>query len=371
MFLVFVSNVLNHHSRFLCEELIKKCDNFCFVSTDYFGDVGYQKPLNEKYVVNYNASNKQIVQKLIIEADAVIYGSCPNELISIRMELNKLSFLYTERFFKKGTWRRFIPQTKKKIYNRLLKYKNKRLYVLAASSYVKDELKKLRFPVEKCFKFGYFPETRYYEIADKVIDEKEKKSILWAARFIDWKHPELPILIAKQLVKDGYNFTLRMIGDGPKKSKIMKFAIKSGVQKNIRFLGSLSPNEVRDFMEKSEFFLFTSDQKEGWGAVLNESMNSCCVAIANIKAGSTQFLIDGKTNGLIYNDETPKKIANIIADLWKNERKRKQISLGAYNTIADDWNSKRAAERLVDVILLLKNDRNPINLYRDGILSEA
>ena len=52
-------------------------------------------------------------------------------------------------------------------------------------------------------------------------------------------------------------------------------------------------------MEKSEIFLFTSDKGEGWGAVLNESMNSACAVVASHAIGSVPFLLkDGENPSL-------------------------------------------------------------------------
>ncbi len=46
-------------------------------------------------------------------------------------------------------------------------------------------------------------------------------------------------------------------------------------------LGAMSPDKVRAYMERADVFLFTSDFNEGWGAVLNESMNSGCAVVAS------------------------------------------------------------------------------------------
>ena len=53
-------------------------------------------------------------------------------------------------------------------------------------------------------------------------------------------------------------------------------------------------------MEKSSIYLFTSNFDEGWGAVLNESMNSACAVISSHAAGATPFLISHNINGLLY-----------------------------------------------------------------------
>ena len=45
-------------------------------------------------------------------------------------------------------------------------------------------------------------------------------------------------------------------------------------------MGALKPADVRKEMERADIFLFTSDYKEGWGAVLNEAMNARCAIVA-------------------------------------------------------------------------------------------
>jgi hypothetical protein len=109
------------------------------------------------------------------------------------MQENKLSFLYSERFFKKGVWRRFIPSTRKAVKERILKYKNNEMYVLCASAYLPYDLELIGFPSEKCFKWGYFPECKKHDDVDALIASKKKNSLLWCGRLIDLKHPELAI----------------------------------------------------------------------------------------------------------------------------------------------------------------------------------
>lgn len=51
----------------------------------------------------------------------------------------------------------------------------------------------------------------------------------------------------------------------------------------------MKASEVRSYMEKADIYLFTSDFNEGWGAVLNESMNSGCAVVASHAIGSVPF----------------------------------------------------------------------------------
>lgn len=366
MNIVFVSNFLNHHQIPFCEKMIELCDNFNFIATQAGGSQGYQSTTDAPYVINYNSENKNKVENMILSADVVIFGACPNELIDLRMRENKLSFLYSERFLKKGLWRRFIPTTRKKIKDRIVKFKNKNMYVLCASAYLSYELSLLNFPVEKCFKWGYFPNTK----ASENVTKKEN-TILWAGRMLDWKHPETAINIAEKLCKDGYDFKMNIVGEGPQYSIVSDLINQKKLNEKVKLLGSKTHDELMNMMAESEIFLFTSDFKEGWGAVLNEAMNNGCAVIANKAAGAVSYLIKNGENGYVYTKCDIDEICNKIIELFNNEELRKNIQKNAYATISNEWNASVAAERLIKLInAILSGEKSP-NLFEDGICSKG
>lgn len=369
MKVVFVSNFLNHHQIPFCEEMKRLCDSFYFVATENGASQGFQTTADGEYTVDYKLE-KEKAEQLILSADAVIFGACPNELISLRAKENKLSFLYSERFFKKGVWRRFIPSTRKAVIDRAVRYKDKNFFVLCASAYLAYDLSFFGFKTEKCLKWGYFPEVKKYESVDKLIAEKKPDSILWAGRLIDWKHPETPVQVAKHLKKDGCNFTLDIIGDGELYAPLSQMIQKEGLSDCVRLLGPMEPKQVREHMEKSEIFLFTSNRKEGWGAVLNEAMNSGCAVVANRAAGSVPFLLKDGENGLVYDDKSPHKLYKKVKRLLDNPLRRQEIAQNAYRALADIWNSKTAAERLTNVISEISANGMP-PYYEDGPCSLA
>ncbi len=365
MNIIFVSNFLNHHQIPFCKKMIELCDNFNFIATQAGGSQGYQTTTDAPYVINYNSENKNKVEDMIINADAVIFGACPNELIELRMRDNKLSFLYSERFLKKGLWRRFIPTTRKKIEDRIVKYKNKNMYVLCASAYLSYELSLLNFPVEKCFKWGYFPNTKSSENVSK-----KKNTILWAGRMLDWKHPEIAINIAERLCKDGYDFEMNIVGEGPQYSVVSDLINQKNLNEKVKLIGSKSHDELMDMMAESEIFLFTSDFKEGWGATLNEAMSNACAVVASCAAGSVPYLIKDGKNGLIFKVNDSNDAYEKVKFLLNNEEGRKEISSNAVYTIASLWNYEVAAERFVQTVKLLDENKNT-DLFSDGPMSKA
>ena len=118
-------------------------------------------------------------------------------------------------------------------------------------------------------------------------------SILWAGRLIGWKHPDASIELAASLKEKGYFFRMSVIGNGEMEAQLHEMIRRKGVEDCVEMLGAMSPDEVRAHMERADVFLFTSDFNEGWGAVLNESMNSGCAVVCKPRNWLSAFLNQG------------------------------------------------------------------------------
>lgn len=364
MKLVFFSNFLNHHQLPLCEAFLlhREAINFTFVATESVPDerkkMNYED-LNSKYdfvLCTYN-SEKAYQKALVLakEADVVIFGSAPLEFLAERMKYNKLTFRFCERSLKKGTWRRFIPFTYKKIYEQYIKYRNSNLYILAASAFTSYDLSLCGFPATKCFKWGYFPECKQYEDFDQLLEEKNSKkddvvNLLWVARFISLKHPEIPLLLVKKLLSLGYKVRLNMVGNGILFPKIENMIKKLHLEREVKLHGALPIENVRLLMEQSDILLFTSNKYEGWGAVVNEAMNSGCVVLASKVIGSVPYLIKDGVTGYSYNPKRFDELLNVAIKLIENSSLRKEIALNAYNSLINEWNASVASNRFLKLV---------------------
>ena len=377
MTVAFFSNYLTHHQIPFCLEMQKHEDvEFYFVSTQAMEQERKQGgwAFEEEYPFEIKAyrsiEGKEKALKLSLESDVMIIGSAPEEFVAYRMKhaKTKLTLRYSERIYKGGRWKVLSPRGAIHRLKTYFRYLGKPLYMLCASAYTSGDLAMLGSYVGKCFKWGYFPQVYTYDV-EKLLQNKAKNSLLWVARMIDWKHPEMPILIAKQLKEKGYRFELKMIGVGPLLGNIEKQIREYGLEDCVHLLGSMSPQEVRKHMERSNIFLFTSDQKEGWGAVLNEAMNSGCAVIANSQIGSVPFLLKNNRNGCIYYKNNVESITRIIEILLNDEKLTMDLGRRAYNTIINDWSSEVATERLLETCKkLLKGQKK---FFDEGPCSKA
>ena len=124
-------------------------------------------------------------------------------------------------------------------------------------------------------------------------------------------------------------------------------------------------------MEQSEIYLFTSDRQEGWGAVLNESMNSACAVVANSAIGSVPFLIDDGRNGYVYKDGDIDALYEKTKKLLDNVDERKRLARNAYLTMANEWDAENAAKKfLVLCERMLAGEYKPFP-FEAGVCSKA
>lgn len=364
MKIVFVSDFLNHHQTALCDNIHSQVDTFYFIH-GYNGEGSTIKKREEREYTRLYKKNPERAKAEILSADAVIFGSCPNRFIEMRMKENKLSFIYSERMFKKSVLQTLKVKNYKSVKQRFLNYKDKNLYVLSASAYLPYDLSHYRFPTEKILKWGYFPET--YLINDV---SKKENSILFTGRFLDWKHAETVIETAKLLKNEKLKFKVSMIGNGPEKEKLQNLVKKYNLNDHVEFLGTKSHKEVLQSMAEHEIFMFTSDYQEGWGAVLNEAMACGCAVVASSAAGATPFLIKNNENGKIYKYGNHENAYQAVKELLLNKKEADRLGKNAMKTIENEYNGKIAAQKLVQAVKEF-NDNGMITPYEDGVLSHA
>lgn len=362
MTITFFSNYLNHHQLPLClefKEYLK--DNFKFVATMPITkerlDLGYDDMNNLYDFVVRAYENEQEAYKLALESDVVIFGSAERKYINKRLKTKKLTFFYSERIFKDGfkfkTWLFLIKN---------YAFLNNNNYLLCASAYCAADYNIAFSFINRCIKWGYFPKNYDYDV-QKIIDKKNKSKkteILWVGRFLDWKHPEKVIEIAKRLKADNYNFSIKLIGTGQMWEEINNQVIREDLSDCVTLTGPVNNLQVREHMQKANIYLFTSDYNEGWGAVLNEAMNSGCAIVASHAIGSVPFLINNNQNGLIYKNDDLEDLYIKVKLIINDKNLQNKYSKNAYETINKYWNVKYAVKEFIKLVNKLnKNKKIP------------
>ena len=359
MLIVFASNYLNHHQLPLAMAFYNMENvEYHFLAFEPTPldriKLGYEE-MNDKYdfVIKAYESDENYKKaiELIKKADIFISGQS-DEHIKIRLKDGKRSYKFSERYyktydrkgFKYSNLHFFLSSLK-----HVLPFNNKDVIYLAASSYLKYDLNRFYKCKNTILKWGYLPGHIERNEIVKPSNKDLTIRILFVGRFISWKNPEMCINALKSLPKNILEkVQLTYVGDGELLPSLKDLVKENELEHNVIFKGSMNNKEVRNEMLSSDIFVFPSNFSEGWGAVLNEAMDSGCACIASKEAGCSNFLINDGENGLLFScfsqDELNSKLYNLI----ENKELREKLQKNAYLTIKNRWNADVAAKRLIE-----------------------
>ena len=302
--------------------------------------------MNKKYdfiLRSYEDGNFDRAVELINKADVVIFGSCPFMMVENRIKNNNLTFKYSERLFKEKTLiRKFHPVMWKRYFLQCTKYKNKNYYLLCASAYAAKDYAWFGAFKNKAYKWGYFPEVEQIDVESlmNLKNANKKLQLVWCNRLVKYKHPELAVYAGKFLRENGFDFEINVIGVGPLKNKIENLISKYNLENFVKLLGSMPTQQVRENLKQANIALLTADKGEGWGAVVNESMNSCCAVLCNMYTGSVPYLIENNKHGLMYKNK--KEFFKNLKILAENKKLRESLGVAAYENLSKYWSAQNA-----------------------------
>lgn len=371
MKIVFVSGFLNNHLLPICDEFSRR-SVFKFIATEQRDNVTLEnRDVIERDYVLYDYIPEQTSQCIdaVIDADVVVFGGSSGKYLKIRKTKGKLSFIYSERVFKKGKIRAFYPPTRKLLKDTFIS-NNEHTYVLCASSFLAGDIELLGFDHARCFKFGYIPRIEYFTLSEainhKQLGKFERLSLLYVGRLLDLKNVDELMRMCALLDKKNVAYELNIIGDGPERASLEKLSRKLHLD-NVVFHGSKPIDTVYKYMLDSNILYLPSNYYEGWGAVVNEALGCGCVVIETSSCGSARYLIQDGENGFVAKPNSARSLYECTLRYIDSQDKQ-TMHVNAYNTIWLKWNATNAVDRFISMTkAILTGDSLP--KYEDGPMS--
>mgnify|MGYP002510052113 CR=1 FL=1 len=353
MTVTFISNYINHHQipfSNACYEQLK--EDYHFIQTQPMEQerlaMGWNREGEKLPYVHCLYGEEDRCRRLVMESDVLLAGwSGREDLVQERLRAGKLTIRISERLYREGQWKAVSPRGLLHKYKEHIRYRKSPAYLLCAGAYVPSDFHLIHAYPGKMFRWGYFPETKYYTQGqmEKMKDRSGSIDIVWAGRFIPLKHPEYMVRLAERL--KGERVHIHMAGGGEMEEQLKAAAAEKGLGERITFYGFKTPEEVRRIMEKCHIHIFTSNHLEGWGAVVNEAMNSGCAVVANVQAGAVPYLIQHKKNGMVYPGGSYEKMEEAVRFLLSHPARMEKMGQEAYRTITQSWNARHGVEELL------------------------
>ena len=363
--LTFFSNYYNHHQKALCDEWAALLGTgFTFVETEpiegFRSTMGWGNEEVPPYVLRTYLNEKSYNRALKLgrTSDVVIMGTAPEVFIEERLKLNKITFRYSERPLKEGFIKFFIPRLTKKYLHLHVRNRHRNIYVLAASAYTAWDFKKMfnSYP-DKCYKFGYFPEHKEYDIkklmdrkrilADRETGDPEMPTILWEGRMLKLKHPDILVKACAALRDMGYKFRVLFVGEGKERENVKMLVNMYHLSDITFFMDFLPPDEAREKMADAKIYVMTSNFLEGWGSVIYEALNAGCATVVSHAPGATPWLVKDGVTGLVFENGNVESLTGKLKKLLDDPQLCTKLGTNAYEQMDRLWNPKVAAENVI------------------------
>jgi len=163
--------------------------------------------------------------------------------------------------------------------------------------------------------------------------ERDENSLIWVGRMVPEKGltyliKALTIVVKEYSLKD---ISLRLVGDGPQLSVLLRMVRKFDLNKHVRFLGSRSRKEVASTLARSSLFVFPS-LREGMPLSVLEAMSCGLPVIGSKVIGLKNLVVDGY-NGLLVPPKDPKSLADAITLLMVDDNLRGKLAKNARDHI--------------------------------------
>jgi len=367
---IFVTNIWNHYTTNIGARLaaILGEDNFRLVLTSpvqeepefkarmemgwKFDLPAYKWLVRNPQHANEFAGSEHV--KLIEEAEvavvAALYGTkLLFKAVRKRARSGKLTFFTNERYFKEypSMWDAFKPINLPRWYRQHRLMSRPNVHYLPISHWGYEDARFYDGCHDRVWKWTYTPEVSK---EPTVKPANEKMRIGWCGRMISWKHVEYMIEALGLLPKE-YQMRCRMtlVGDGECKNGLVKLVAERGLGASVEFLPYMPVSEVTKLMSELDVYILPSDRGEGWGVVLAEAMDKCCVPIACVEAGATLDLIDDGENGFVFEKGDCRRIAKKLRWLIDHPEARREMGLRAWETM-QERSPEKAARRLCNLI---------------------
>ena len=368
MTILYMSKVLNHHQFPFVNELAKRFPGQVWYATIEYAERRRRKmhfpEFQADWIFSLEAEQQKFRDLFLIAVVVLGHDRDQHELIEKRLERQKLTFYFSERWFKTGYGKFRLLQPHMlhlcHIFKKLSK--SKQFFFLAQGELAATDFASLGIFKGKAFSFGYITNAEEHPYKTEVLLPKGKINILWCGRFLPWKRVDKLVRAFINLSQRYINIHLTIVGNGPTRKQIEKLVQRCPGQ--ITLHDFLPTDTIRCLMNQADIYVLPSNGGEGWGAVVNEAMAEGCAIIGGDQAGSIKALVKDGVNGLLLRKGSVKEISDKLKNLIEAPETLVQMKKAAKQT-AQEWSPQSVCDRFLHLTQQIQSGKSPY-IYHSG-----
>jgi glycosyltransferase involved in cell wall biosynthesis len=154
------------------------------------------------------------------------------------------------------------------------------------------------------------------------------------------------LIEAIHLLKNEYDFSLKVIGDGNAKTQLEQMVSEYGLKKQITFSGRIPREETLGYYQEADIFVLPS-LNEGMSNAMLEAL-ACGLPIITTKTGGAEELMQEGVNGLLVKQRDAKDLARALRVLAQDEPLRLRMG-SASRALAESMSWQNIAKQYVEM----------------------
>ncbi|HET7186082.1 MAG TPA: glycosyltransferase family 4 protein [Terriglobales bacterium] len=181
----------------------------------------------------------------------------------------------------------------------------------------------------------------------KFRERPDPLEIICVGRLVPVKGQKVLIAAIEQLVRDGRNVLLHLVGGGPDRESLEREAASRGIQRNVTFHGFTPQDKLNELYARADVFALASFA-EGLPGVLMEAMAMQLPCVSTSITGVPELIRDG-TDGLLVPPGNETAMAGAIARLMDNPQLRQHLGSNARRRITEDFELGKNAHYMASI----------------------
>ena len=175
---------------------------------------------------------------------------------------------------------------------------------------------------------------------------EEEGYILYAGRLDGPKRVDLLLEAYAHLDHLREAFSLRVVGQGPEKPRLIHLATELGIQSQVSFEAWASQDRLRSLLSRCSAFVLPSDF-ETFGITMLEAMASSRAVVASNVPGPRDIITD-QYDGLLFSPGDSRDLARILQVCLEDQGIRRALGRRARRTAARNYDFASVARRTLD-----------------------
>lgn len=226
-------------------------------------------------------------------------------------------------------------------HQRYIKVFNYASKVIVVSKIMEQMILRLGCPESKLVYNPYGPHPDFL----KVKPQFNLKQFIAVGRFTDKKAPYYTILAFKQVVTKHPDAKLLLAGDGQLLNMCVNLANYLDLNRNVEFLGVITPARYRELLAESIAFIqhsitASNGDMEGLPVAILEASAAGLPVVSTIHAGVPDAIIDEKT-GYLVSEHDVNGMAQKMIKILDNKEATKQVGAAGKRNIQENFTMEK------------------------------